>query len=313
MDGSSDNGFQKADTKVDRIQAVLPDHLAHQPATTPVHKEVQATDQQEETPAHLELAHKEAQDMEAQLEFLPNLVDMEAQPLTQNQHQLAAPAIKDHQDPQALKDQLETQARMEITAKTVTTVKMLNCWLLNQLKFALFAHKAHQDQQEHQALKVHQARRDLLESHHVTVSQESKECLALQDLKVAQAVKDHAEPQANPVVSSQSQDHKDHLDNPDIKEKLARKDSRVQMDSHSKDHQDCQETQVPLEKKVAQEAQDLPAQLEKKAKRVLANTAHLHVLLRVINFQDESILLLHLCFLCLQPKMSTVFRHLANS
>jgi len=254
-------------------------HLADLVATTPDHKEetLDTAHLAEITPdqaVDLVQAAEETLDTAHRLEFQQDMAD---QPSTQNQPQLAAHATKDRQDLPDQKARTEILEKMETTARTARTEKMLNCWLQNQPKFALSAHKARKARQDHQEQKDLQDRRDLQESLHVMVCQENKEWQEVQANKVDQAAKDHAEHQDSPVDLFQFPDLRGHQDNQASPENPDQRVNQAPMDRASKDRRDFQVMPEPPERKEDLDRPELLGRPEKKARKDPASTAHLHV------------------------------------
>lgn len=121
------------------------------------------------------------------------------------------------------------------------------------------------------------------------VSQENKANKVNQEVKDAQAERDHAEPPDNPEDSSQSQDHKAQLDHQDKPENPVQRVNQAQTDNRSKDPQDCPEMPVPQAEREDQDQLEPQDQLAPLARRDRANTVLLLVPHQVIKYLQGSL------------------------
>lgn len=227
--------------------------------------------------------------MVLQLEFQQAAAEAMDQSLHQKQLQLAVPVIKDHQDHQDQKAQLETQERMETMERMVTTERMLNLNQLNQPKFALSAHKDLKVRQEALDLKDHQGLKEAVESLRAMEAQETKVNQDNLETQEEMDVKDHVVPQAKTVDLSQLLDLKDLLDHQDNQESQDQKVNLAQMAKALKDRQVYQVMPEPQDVK-EDLGQLVPLDRPvRKVRKAHASIARHHVLHQVIRTFPKSL------------------------
>lgn len=147
----------------------------------------------------------------------------------------AALATKDPRDRLARRVPPERTAKMETMERTETTARTPKCCRHPSRSHALSAHLDRQDPKARLDRRDRPDQKARPESRHVTECPANRECKASLARLDAPDVRDHAEHPANPVVSSQCQDHKDQLAPLDQPESKAPRDSPAPTDNPSKD------------------------------------------------------------------------------
>lgn len=227
-----------------------------------------------------------------------------AQLPTLSKLQCAALVIKGHPDQpdqrvhQERMDMMETTERMDPTERTLCSTR------LSMLNHALSAQPDLLDHKDKSGQKDHPDQKDPQESHHEMEFPENKACKDNLARLADQDEKAHAVLQVNPDVLSQCQDPKLHLDHPAQQERQDPKGNQVQMDNHSKAHQDCQVTQASQD---LRDVLDHLAHLEtlvKTGRKAAASTAPSQEHHQAINVEQALFLPLSLILLSLFANIS---------
>lgn len=186
---------------------------------------------------------------------------------------LAVLAIKVHLVLLVQKESLEEMVMMELL---VSQEKMEKTQNFCPLRNPSHASSAHLDLQDHTAPwdpKDHLDQKELLESHHAMVFPATLVWLDNPDLWADQDAKDHEEHLATQDASSQSPDHKAHLDLPDHPESKVQRVNQVPMVNPSKAHPENPESQANPAKKADLDLLEPQDQPETMARKAVATTA----------------------------------------